>query len=196
MISQAFFYNGLYYTFGLVLENYYKIDKESFGLYLFPLSIANFLGPLILGKYFDIWSRRKMITLCYFTSGVILTISGILFRKNLLSISQQIGLWALLFFITSPGASAAHLTVSEIFPTQIRSEALACFFSLGLLMGGVVSPLIFSSLIDKDNRISFAYSYFFSAGLLIFSAIICFIFGVDSENKSLEELCESDSKHV
>jgi MFS family permease len=192
MISQTFFYNGLYYTFGLVLENYYKIDKESFGIYLIPLSFMNFVGPLILGKYFDTWSRKKMIALCYILSGLILAVSSYLFAKNSLSLIQQLITWCILFFFASPGSSAAHLTVSEIFPTEIRSEALATFFSISLLIGGVIAPITFTSLIDKDNRFSFSIAYFISSGLLISAGIISLIIGVDSENKSLEEISKKE----
>ena len=193
MIAQAFFYNGIYYTFGLVLENYYNIDKEDFGLFLIPLSISNFLGPVCLGRYFDSWSRRKMISLCYLLSGLLLIMSGIFFIYEYLNIYHQIFLWGLIFFIASPGASAAHLTVSEIFPTDIRSEALAIFFSIGILIGGVVSPVIFSTLIDNKNRLSFGFSYFISAGLMMIAGIINYIFGVDSEKKSLEEIANIET---
>ena len=198
MIAQAFFYNGIYYTFGLVLENYYNVDKEDYGLYLIPLSISNFLGPLCLGRFFDSWSRRKMITICYFCSGFLLIISGVFFIFEYLKIYHQIALWGLVFFIASPGASAAHLTVSEVFPTEIRSEALAIFFSIGLMIGGVVSPVVFSSLINNKNRTSFGSAYFISAALMIIAGILNYIFGVDAEKKSLEEIANlnDESKSI
>jgi MFS family permease len=188
MISQAFFYNGLYYTFGLVLENYFSVAKEDYGIYLIPLSFSNFFGPIILGPLFDKWSRRYMIFLSYFTSGVLLTICGISFILNILTPSYQLILWSVIFFIASPGASSAHLTVSEIFPIEIRSQALAFFFSIGLLIGGVISPLIFGSLISPGNRISFSLAYFLSSFLMIGSSIITLIYGVDAERKPLESL--------
>jgi MFS family permease len=188
MVSQAFFYNGVYYTYGLVLENFFKVEKEEFGIYMIPLSISNFLGPITLGFLFDIWSRRKMIFLSYFISGVLLIISGITFTYDLLTVKDQILLWCSVFFIASPGTSAAHLTVSEVFPIDIRSQAMAIFFSISMLIGGVIAPVLFATLISQNDRYIYAYAYYISAVLMIGSSIICLIYGVDAEGKSLESL--------
>ena len=194
MISQAFFYNGVYYTYGLVLENFFKVEKEDFGLYLIPLSISNFLGPICLGFLFDSWSRRKMIFLSYFISGMLLIVSGVTFTYDMLGLRDQILLWCTMFFIASPGTSAAHLTVSEVFPIDIRSQAMAIFFSIAMLIGGVISPVVFASLISHNERYLLAMAYYLSSALMIFSAVICLIYGVDAEGKSLENIADNIEK--
>lgn len=54
----------------------------------------------------------------------------------------------LIFIIASPGASSAHLIVSEIFPSEMRSQVLAIFFAVGFGSGGVIAPSIFGALIE------------------------------------------------
>ena len=161
---------------------------------MIPLSISNFLGPICFGFLFDCWSRRKMIFLSYFISGLLLILSGITFTYEILNVRDQIILWCAVFFIASPGTSAAHLTVSEVFPIEIRSQAMAIFFSIAILIGGVIAPVVFASLISKNERYIYAISYYISSALMIFSSIICLIYGVDAEGKSLESIAENITK--
>jgi MFS family permease len=188
MASQAFFYNGIFYTYSLILRNYYYISDESVGLYMIPLSVASFLGPVVLGKYFDTWSRRGMIALTFITSGFLLTASAFNFITDTFDFTIQQVLWFITFFIASPAASSAHLTVSEIFPLEMRSQAMAIFFSMGLGTGGVIAPFFFGSLIDSNNKLTIFYSYLLAAGIMIFAGIFGLLYGVDAENKSLEEI--------
>lgn len=188
MSSQAFFYNGIFYTYSLILLDFYEIEKEDVGLYVMPLSLASFLGPFVFGKFFDSWSRRRMIASTYIITGLLLIIANLNFLYVYFSFKIQQTLWFFTFLIASPAASSAHLTVSEIFPVEIRSQAMAIFFSLGLGVGGVFSPYLYGLIIDKQNKLSIFYSYFLAAFVMIFAGIFGYFFGIDSENKSLEEI--------
>lgn len=191
MASQAFFYNGIFYTYALILQNFYSIKKEHVGIYLIPLSLASFLGPLVIGQYFDSWSRRKMIGLTYCLSGVMLTITAINFVTNKFNFTIQQILWFITFFIASPAASSAHLTVSEIFPIEMRSQAMAIFFSFGLGAGGVIAPFLFGSFVQQDNKKTIFFSYLLAACIMISAGIFGFLKGVDAENKPLEEISKN-----
>jgi MFS family permease len=191
MASQAFFYNGIFYTYTLILQNFYFISKESVGLYMIPLSVASFLGPLVLGKYFDTWSRRGMIALTFSASGVLLIVAAVNFLSNTFGLVIQQILWFITFFIASPAASSAHLTVSEIFPLEMRSQAMAIFFSLGLGTGGVIAPFLYGLLINSGDKTSIFYSYLLAAFIMIFAGFFGLLYGVDAENKSLEEIANN-----
>ncbi len=194
MASQAFFYNGIFYTYTLVLQNFYSITKESVGLYLIPLSCASFLGPIFFGNLFDSWSRRKMIALTFIGSGLLLTITSLNFLYTYYNFVVQQILWFFTFLVASPAASSAHLTVSEIFPIEMRSQAMAIFFSFGLGIGGVCSPYIFSSFVKYDNRNTIFISYMIAAVIMILAGIFGFFKGVDAENKPLEQISENIRK--
>jgi MFS family permease len=125
MITQSFLYNAIFFTYALVLQNFYGTDPSSTQLYFFPFAIGNLLGPLLLGHLFDIWGRRRMILLTYGVSGVVLAISGLLFQADVLSATTQTVLWCVAFFFASAGASSAYLTVSELFPLEIRAQAIS-----------------------------------------------------------------------
>jgi MFS family permease len=191
MASQAFFYNGIFYTYTLILQNFYGISKETVGLYMIPLSIASFLGPIVLGRFFDTWSRRGMIALTFTTSGVLLILTAINFISNTYGFVIQQILWFLTFFVASPAASSAHLTVSEIFPLEMRSQAMAIFFSLGLGTGGVIAPFLYGLLINSNNKQSIFYSYLLAAFIMLFAGFFGLLFGIDTENKSLEDIAKN-----
>jgi MFS family permease len=191
MASQAFFYNGIFYTYTLVLQTFYHISKEAVGLFLIPLSVASFLGPLVLGKYFDSWSRRRMIALTFALSGILLIITAVNFITNYLSFVFQQFLWFITFFVASPAASSAHLTISEIFPIEMRSQAMAIFFSIGLGIGGVISPFLYGNFVQTDNKSTIFFSYILAGIIMIFTSIFGYLYGVDSENKSLEQISKN-----
>ena len=188
MASQAFFYNGVFYTYTLILQKFENISKETVGLYLIPLSVASFTGPLFIGPFFDSWSRRKMILLTYLSTFVLLTITAFNFLFGYFNFFIQQCLWFITFFIASPGASSAHLTVSEIFPLEMRSQALAIFFSIGYGVGGIVAPLLMGALVNENDKTSIFYAYIISAIIMALGGIIGFTFGIDAERKSLEDI--------
>ena len=52
MVSQAFFYNAIFFTYALVLTEFYGINSNRVGLYIMPFAVGNFLGPLLIGRLF------------------------------------------------------------------------------------------------------------------------------------------------
>ncbi|TMC27682.1 MAG: MFS transporter, partial [Chloroflexi bacterium] len=82
MVGQAFLYNAVFFTYGLVLTTFYHIPASTIGLYLIPFAIGNILGPLTLGRLFDTIGRRQMISFTYIISGVLLAITGWLFLRG------------------------------------------------------------------------------------------------------------------
>ncbi len=65
MVAQAFFYNAIFFTFALVLTDFFGIASSQVGWYILPFAAGNFLGPLLLGRLFDTLGRRAMITFTY-----------------------------------------------------------------------------------------------------------------------------------
>ena len=185
MVSQAFFYNAIFFTYALVLTEFYGISSNRVGLYILPFAVGNFLGPLLIGRLFDTWGRRPMIALTYI-SGVLLAITGYLFARGLLSATGQTIAWSVIFFFASAAASAAYLTVSETFPLEIRALAIAFFYAVGTGIGGVVAPAIFGMLIETGSRLSVAAGYVLGAALMLAASIIAARFCVPAERKPLE----------
>jgi MFS family permease len=149
MVSQAFFYNALFFTYALVLSTFYKVPSENAPYYVLVFAIGNFLGPLALGHLFDTVGRRQMIAGTYALSGVLLALTAWLFAIDVLNATTQTIAWAVIFFIASASASSAYLTVSEVFPLETRALAIAVFYSLGTGVGGIGAPVLFGALIGK-----------------------------------------------
>ena len=190
MSAQAFFYNAIFFTFSQVLEAYYEVRIQNVGWYMLPFAIGNALGPLILGPLFDTFGRKPMIAFTYAISGVLLIVTGLLFALGLLTSAQQVIAWSVIFFFASSAAGAAYLTVSEVFPVEIRALAIAIFYAFGTGIGGIVAPLAFSWLIGTDSRWALFGGYVFAAALMLGAATLQAIWGVAAEGKSLEEVSE------
>jgi MFS family permease len=188
MIAQAFFYNAIFFTYGLVLSQFFGVKPEHVPLYLLPLAAGNFLGPLMLGHLFDSLGRKTMIAATYGVSGVLLLISACLFEKNMLSVTEQAAWIAAIFFIASSAASSAYLTVSEIFPLEIRAFAISIFYAVGTLVGGVAAPSLFAGLIASNSRAQLFWGYAASAGLMMGAAVVEVLLGVKAERQSLESI--------
>jgi MFS family permease len=188
MIAQAFFYNAIFFTFALVLTDFYGIAANQVGWYLLPFAAGNFLGPLLLGRLFDTLGRRVMITLTYAGSGVLLALSGYLFSIGVLSAQTQTIAWMVIFFVASPAASAAYLTVSETFPLEVRALAIAFFYAVGTGIGGVAGPALFGALIDTGSRDSVFFGYLLGAGLMIAAAAVAWRYAIAAERRTLESV--------
>jgi MFS family permease len=188
MIAQAFFYNAIFFTFALVLTDFFHIPADHVGWYLLPFAAGNFAGPLLLGRLFDTLGRRVMITFTYGISGVLLAASGYLFSIGALSAQGQTIAWMVIFFFASPAASAAYLTVSENFPLEVRALAIALFYAIGTAIGGVAGPALFGVLIDTGSRQSVFAGYLFGSALMIAAAGIAWRYAVAAERKSLESV--------
>lgn len=190
MISQAFLYNSVFFTYALVLTRFYGLPSSETGMCLLPLAIGNFLGPVALGPFFDTVGRRQMITGTYVASAAFLIVTGVLFTHDLLSPYTQTALWTLVFFFASPAASSAYLTVSEIFPLEIRGMAIAFFYALGTAAGGILAPWIFGMLIETGSRVEVFYGYLAGSVLMLAAAVVEVIYGVKAERVSLESVAE------
>jgi len=186
MAAQAFFYNAIFFTYALVLTDFYGVSADRVGWYLLPFAAGNFLGPLLLGRLFDTVGRRTMIALTYALSGLLLALTGALFAAGLLSATGQTAAWTVIFFFASAAASSAYLTVSETFPLEIRALAIAFFYAVGTGVGGVAAPWLFGALIDTGSRLSLLGGYLLGAALMLAAGLIALRFGVDAERKPLE----------
>jgi len=188
MAAQAFFYNAIFFTYALVLTDFFGIASDRIGLYILPFAAGNFLGPVVLGRLFDSLGRRVMITFTYAVSGVLLAVSGYLFSIGLLSAQTQTVAWMIVFFFASPAASSAYLTVSETFPLEIRALAIALFYAIGTGIGGVAGPALFGALIESGSRNSVFAGYLFGSILMVGAAVLAWRLCVPSERKPLEQV--------
>jgi MFS family permease len=188
MMSQAFLYNAIFFTYALVLTRFYAVPAAETGLYLLPFAIGNFLGPVALGHWFDTVGRRPMIALTYGTSAALLALTGWLFSEGLLSAAGQTAMWSVIFFFASAAASSAYLTASEVFPIEIRALAIAIFFAVGTGTGGVLAPWLFGALICTGSRGAVFAGYLAGVGLMLLAVGAVLAYGVRAERKSLEEI--------
>ena len=188
MTAQAFFYNAIFFTYALILIDFYKVPAEDVGWYLLPFAAGNFLGPLVLGRFFDTIGRRQMISFTYAISGVLLTATGYLFARDLVTAGTLTIAWMVIFFFASAAASAAYLTVSETFPLEVRALAIAFFYAVGTGVGGIFGPWLFGSLIDTGSRYSVFAGYGLGALLMVIAAAIAAHWGIAAERKPLEQV--------
>jgi MFS family permease len=195
MTAQAFLFNAVFFTYGLVLTQFYHVDQTRVGIYIIPLAAGNLFGPILLGPSFDTIGRRRMIGGTYLLSGLMLAAVGALFGMGRLDAWTQTYCWIAIFFVASAAASSAYLTVSEIFPLETRAMAIAMFYALGTLIGGVSAPALFGWLIGMGSIWAVAAGYIGAAVLMIGAAICAFLLGVDAEGKSLESVATPLSSH-
>jgi MFS family permease len=189
MAAQAFFYNAIFFTYALILTDFYGIQADHVGWYLLPFAAGNFLGPVLLGRLFDTVGRRPMIAMTYGLSGLLLAASGYLFAIGVLSATGQTVAWMAIFFFASAAASSAYLTVSETFPLEVRALAIAFFYAIGTGIGGVAGPWLFGWLIDSGSRWSVYGGYLFGSALMLAAAVIAARYAVAAERKPLESVC-------
>jgi MFS family permease len=188
MSTQAFFYNAIFFTYALVLIRFYGVPEHKAGGYLLAFAIGNFFGPLLLGHFFDAIGRKQMITATYGISGILLAVTAWLFHVGLLNAQIQTLAWTIIFFIASAAASSAYLTVSEILPLEIRAFAIAIFYAIGTLVGGVFAPLLFGWIIETGSRNTLVWGYMSAGVLMIAGAIVEMWIGVAAERRPLEHV--------
>jgi MFS family permease len=189
MATQMVLYNSIFFTYTTVLGNVYHIEYYRTSYYIIVFAAANLAGPLTLGKLFDTVGRRKMITLTYCVSGSLLVASAHLFSPEVLTATTQNVILCVIFFFASTGASSAYLTVSEIFPLEVRSQAISFFFAISTLIGGVATPPIFEHLIGDGTNVGPLIAGYYAVGAIMFAGgVIAWWFAVDAERKSLEEI--------
>ena len=188
MITQSFLYNAIFFTYALVLTKFYHVSNNAVPLYGLAFAVGNLAGPLLLGHLFDTLGRKKMISGTYLISGAMLAFSAWLFAAGVLQAAGQTFIWIVVFFFASAGASAGYLTVSEIFPIEIRAEALAVFFAIAQIVGAV-GPAFYGALIGNGtNRANLAIGYLVGGGIMIIGGVVEATIGINAEGKSLEQI--------
>ena len=188
MITQSFLYNAIFFTYSLVLGKIYGVPDGVQPLYLIGFCVGNLLGPLLLGHFFDTIGRKKMIAGTYILSGALLAISAALFNAGVLTSITQTLIWCVIFFFASAGASAAYLTVSEIFPLEVRAKAIAVFFAIAQCFGAL-GPVVYGALIgDGKNPFNLFIGYLIGAAIMIIGGLVTIALGVAAEGKSLEDI--------
>jgi MFS family permease len=190
MITQSFLYNAIFFTYGLVLEFFFHVSTNDTGYYFLAFAAGNLLGPLTIGRLFDTIGRRKMIAGTYILSGVLLVITAQLFKAGTLDATTQTVCWAVIFFFASAGASAGYLTVSEVFPLEVRAKAIAVFFAIAQCFGSLGSHL-YGHLIGTGHDPNRLYwGYLLGAGAMIAGGLVAAFLGVDAEGKPLEDVAK------
>lgn len=188
MITQSFLYNAIFFTYTIVLTTFYGVDASQAPLFLLAFAAGNLAGPFVLGHLFDTVGRRKMISGTYILSGLLLAITAFLFQADVLTALTQTIAWCLIFFFASAGASSGYLTVSEIFPQEVRAKAIGVFFAIAQCFGAL-GPLIYGALIGEgESRGPLFAGYLLGAGVMIVGGLVAAFLGVDAENKSLEDV--------
>ncbi|MDG6103364.1 MFS transporter [Dactylosporangium aurantiacum] len=188
MITQSFLYNAIFFTYTLVLSKFYDVDAEKTPIYLIAFALGNLAGPLLLGHLFDTVGRRKMISGTYILSGVLLAISAWMFDAGMLNAFTQTLAWCVIFFFASAGASSAYLTVSEIFPLEVRAQAIAVFFAIAQCFGAI-GPIFYGWLIGEgEDPGKLFIGYLIGAAVMIIGGVVEAVLGVDAEGKSLEDV--------
>jgi MFS family permease len=190
MVGQSFFFNAVFFTYGLVVDRFFHVTAKQLPIHLLPFALSSFLGPLALGKLFDSVGRKPMITICYGVSGVMLVATVIPFAMGGLGLKGLAILFSIIFFVASSAASASYLTVSEIFPLELRALAIAIFYALGTLIGGVGAPYLFGVLINTGSKWMVAIGYLVGAALMIAGAVTEHFIGVEAAGKSLESISQ------
>jgi MFS family permease len=188
MAAQAFFYNAIFFTYALILTDFFAVPADHVGWYILPFAAGNFLCPVLLGRLFDTWGRRPMIATTYAASGLLLATAGFLFARDLVSVRELTFAWSVIFFFASAAASSAYLTVSETFPLEIRALAIAIFYAIGTGVGGVMGPWLMGMLIETGSRSSVFAGYALGAVLMLAAAGVMLRWGVAAERKPLEQV--------
>jgi MFS family permease len=190
-VGQAFLYNGVTFNLGDLYSTFYGVSSGFVPVLIIVYAVGNFLGPLLLGRLFDTVGRIPMIAGTYLGSAAIAVLLALLFRGHVLASPWAFeGLIFGTFFLASAGASAAYLTVSEIFPMETRALAIAFFYAVGTGLGGIVGPLLFGRLIATDDRTLVMVAFLIGAGVMALGGVAELFLGVRAEQTSLEDIAK------
>jgi len=190
MITQSFLYNAIFFTYSLVLTKIYGVNASSTAYYFMFFAAGNLIGPFLLGRLFDTVGRKTMIAGTYLTSGTLLAISAFLFKAGVLNAATQTLCWCVIFFFASAGASAAYLTVSEIFPVEVRAKAIAVFFAIAQTFGAL-GPWLYGKLIGNGtDHFALFLGYMLGAAVMIVGAVVEIVLGINAEGRSLEDIAQ------
>ena len=189
-VGQAFIYNAVTFGLGTFLVEFYGISDSKVPFYIVLFAISNFFGPLLLGRLFDTVGRKPMIAGTYIGSALILAVLTFLFVGDSLGTWGFMALLLATFFLASAGASAAYLTVSEIFPMETRALAIAFFYAIGTAVGGITGPYLFGKMIESGEKSQVAIAFYIGAGIMAIGGIVELFLGVKAEQESLEDIAK------
>jgi MFS family permease len=187
-VGQAFLYNAVVFNLGTLLGTFFGVSSGNVPYYTLLFAIGNLLGPLTLGRLFDTVGRKPMISTTYLASAALAAILAFLLLGNSLTAWSFIAVVCVTFFLASAGASAAYLTVSEIFPMEMRALSIAFFYAVGTAIGGISGPLLFGNFINSGNRQLVAIGFFIGAAVMAVGGIAELVIGVKAERRELEEV--------
>ena len=188
-VGQAFIYNGITFDLGTLFSTFFKVSASFVPVFLIIYAAGNFLGPLALGRLFDTIGRKPMITITYLGSALVGAIMAFLFARGSLTSEWEFEAFVVVtFFLASAGASAAYLTVSEIFPMETRALAIAFFYAVGTATGGIAGPLLFGHLIASGSRSQVAIAFYIGSAVMAVGGIAEIFLGVRAEQQSLEDV--------
>lgn len=187
-IGQAFLYNSVTFGYAVILTTFFDVPEGDTGYYFAVIAVGNFFGPLLLGHLFDSVGRKPMIAGCYIGSGALLFGTAYLFDQGSLSAGTMTACWTAVLFLASAGASAAYLTVSEIFPLETRALCIAFFYAIGTAIGGISGPLLFNGLVSSGKPSDTTLAFCIGAGLMVAAGLVEAAIGVKAERRSLESL--------
>jgi MFS family permease len=185
MASQAVLYNATLFGFTTVLSTFFHVSKENAPLYIIPFAIGNLLGPWLLGSLFDTVGRKVMISGTYILAGGSLLFTAWLFHAGVLSATTLTICWSICFFFASAGASAAYLTVSEIFPMETRAMAIALFYAVGTGVA-IAAPWTFGRMIETGSVGKVTLCFVIGGVMMVIGGIVEILLGVEAARKSLE----------
>ncbi len=189
-VGQAFLYNSILFGFGNLLSLYFHTPSGNVPYYLAVFAAGNFAGALLLSPLFDTVGRKPMIAGTYILAGALLIVTGLLFRAHELDDVSFTACCCAVFFFASAGASAAYLTVSEVFPLETRALCIAVFYAIGTGIGGVIGPQVFSRMINTHSYEQVFLALGLGAVMMILGGLAELVFGVKAEGESLENIAK------
>ena len=189
-LGQAFIYNAITFDLGTLISEFFNIGSAKVPLYFALFAVGNFAGPMLLGRLFDTVGRKPMIAFSYLGAAAMMLLTAILFKNDVLGIWGFMALIGITFFLASSGASAAYLTVSEIFPMETRALAIAFFYAVGTAAGGISGPLLFGHLIGSGEASQVAIGMYIGAATMALGGIAELAFGVKAEQAALEDVAK------
>ena len=187
-VGQAFLYNGITFNLGTIFSGFYGVAAASVPIFIILWSLSNFAGPVVLGRLFDTIGRKPMISFSYLGSAVVAVVLAFVFNGEVGGEWLFLLILVVCFFLASSGASAAYLTVSEIFPMETRALAIAFFYAVGTAAGGIAGPLLFGGMIESGDRSQVAWAFCIGAAVMALGGVAELLFGVKAEGADLEDI--------
>jgi MFS family permease len=187
-VGQAFLYNGITFNLGTLLSTFFGVASAFTPVFFVMFAVGNFLGPLTLGRLFDSVGRKIMITTTYIGSAALTVPLAWWFVTGAFNEWTFILMVIAVFFLASAGASAAYLTVSEVFPMETRALAIAFFYAVGTAVGGISGPLLFGQLIGTNDAGLVATAFLIGAAVMTIGGVAEIFFGVRAEKTDLETI--------